>query len=358
MTEDFKNGVKICFVLDHKLMHYRVPFFERLASKGYQVDVFHPGKNITGNFSFSQNEIKSLNILRFEYRMLPKLNNYEVVIHMQNLRVLNLWLLTLKPFKRYKLIHWGIGVSSANGLSTRISIPSVLRNALASIASAQILYSSFPLSLFSRRVRAKTFIANNTIDNPLSTDLSGLQKSSILFIGSLNSRKGLSVLISSFLKFIEICKPQTIKTLKIIGEGSEKDQLLRQVSEHPFHSHIQFLGRIEDDKEKMEHFKNAAISVSPKQAGLSVLESFSYGVPFMAFENCISGGEHLNIINGKNGFLVKSDDNLIDVFRRLDENPTLSKQLGINSFEYYHSSRKMEQMVEAFESALKYVLKK
>src|SRR5690606_4549013 len=112
------NGKKICFVLDHKLHHYRIPFFKKLSQKGYIIDIYHIGTEISFNeervkeklISFS----KPLNkLLHFD---LPSLQGYSVVIFMLNLRLLNLWCATLSFKRKSKIIHWGIGVSSSRGL--------------------------------------------------------------------------------------------------------------------------------------------------------------------------------------------------------------------------------------------------
>ena len=143
--------------------------------------------------------------------------------------------------------------------------------------------------------------------------------------------------------------------LDIIGDGEEKERLKELSIKLGIEENINFLGRIYSPEEKQVYFKKAIASISPKQAGLSVLESFSYGVPFIAYENAISGGEHLNIKNGFNGFLLHSQKELANILKQLYRDRALSKKLGNNAYEYYRSKRQMKHMVNTFDSAFKYV---
>lgn len=343
---------KVAFILDHKLMNYRLPFFEHLAFRGYDITVFHIGDKMTSDLYFKEVICKSKKIFFFEYRKLPSMKIFDIVVCMQNLRILNLWTESFTPFKNYKLIHWGIGVSSSNGLILKQTLTSRLRNFLSFFASAQILYSVFPLSLFIKKVQDKTFIANNTVFNPKPIDFSAKGKEYILFIGSLTKRKGLQILISTFNK-LKVFKN---KKLIIIGDGPEKKALMKFSENFESSQSIIFTGNINDSKMKEYYFKSAIVCVSPLQAGLSILESFSYGVPFITFKNTISGGEHLNIKKGYNGFLVNSDEELESKLSLLINDVKLSSMLGNNSYKYYIEKRQMKHMVDSFVQAFNYVL--
>lgn len=349
--------MKVLFILDHKLMNYRIPFFEQLAQKGYDITVIHPGPIVEGvdlvkqQISITKSLTKGL-----EYRTYKRLDA-DIIVYMQNIRIVNLWSSTLNPFRKYKLIHWGIGVSSAKGLSLDKTFISRVRGFLSRFASALVLYTDYPLSLFPASVQKKSFIANNTIYNPNMIDFSSEIKSSFLFIGALNKRKGLDDLLISFSEFIKQNKAVNIE-LDIIGEGEEKKRLTELAIKLEIQGKVNFLGHIASPKEKEIYFKRAIASISPKQAGLSVLESFSYGVPFIAYENAISGGEHLNIKNGYNGYLLNSIDEITKTMTEMYKIEKLSRELGINAFQYYKEKRQMKHMVDSFESAFKYVKNK
>src|SRR5699024_9648550 len=197
--------MKIAFILDHRLYHYREAFFEKLTSKGYEIDIFHIGPPIEFENSHNLKQVVvkySKPFKKFTYYQLPSLNKYSVVIIMQNIRLINLWTTTLSFKRKYKVIHWGIGVSSSKGLQKKVNLISRFRGWLSSFADAIILYSSYPLRFYSKDNQIKSFIANNTIHNFQSFDSSSSHKDSFLFIGSINERKGLETLIRAFKQYL------------------------------------------------------------------------------------------------------------------------------------------------------------
>jgi len=352
------SKTKVHFLLDHKLMAYRLPFFEQLSSRGYNITVIHSGPILDNVDYIKQTISKPISFPGgIQYRKYKKGKRVDIVVHMQNIRILNLWFLTLNPFQKCKIVHWGIGTSSTQGLSLNKTLYSKARSFISKYADAIILYSDFPISLFPNKIKNKIFIANNTVDNPNMIDFSSQEKTSFLFIGTLNKRKGLEDLIIAFSDLIKKNKINDIH-LNIIGDGKEKDNLIELAKLHSIESRVNFLGQITSSKEKEVYFKKAIASISPKQAGLSVLESFSYGVPFLAYKDAISGGEHLNIKSGTNGYLLNDKEELTSTMKEILENTTLSKQLGKNAFNYYKEKRQMKHMVNTFDSAFKYVLKK
>src|SRR5690606_35395270 len=140
-------------------------------------------------------------------------------------------------------------------------------------SSDLVLYSSFALPLFSNTVIQKTFIAHNTVESRLSQDLSVFRKNSILFIGTLNPRKGIEVLLDGFSDYLKSA-PVNLKKLVIIGDGPMRTVLEKKVQILRMESFVEFKGSIISEHDKLDFYKSAAVSVSPYQAGLSVLECF------------------------------------------------------------------------------------
>ncbi|MEX2336397.1 MAG: glycosyltransferase family 4 protein [Fulvivirga sp.] len=346
----------ILFILDHPLHHYRVPFFERLAQKGYSISIIHLGKVVKSKHFKSYSTVYLFKRLGFFYVKEPvDARNFDCVVIMQNIRLINIWKLTFNPFFKIPIVHWGIGVSSASGLSFNRTFTSRIRNFLASFSAAQVLYSKFPIQLFSENVHKKTFIAENTVYNEFAQDFSVFDKYHLLFIGTLNERKGIIELIEIFNKYLRTNKNKRINKLVIIGDGPLFKQCLETIESLDLKNNVILTGSIFLAKEKLEYFKNAAISVSLNQAGLSVLESFSFGVPFVTKKAAISGGEHLNIIDGYNGFLIKDEVSLIRVLNKIDTNPDLVKLMGKNAFLYYTEKRNIDIMLNGFIDCFKHV---
>ncbi|OLQ86170.1 hypothetical protein BIY22_13045 [Vibrio panuliri] len=339
---------KIAFVLDHDLKEYRIPFFNHLAKCGYKLSVFHTGNYSSDRIDFDICKVSSVKVMGFEYRKLPNFNGYDTVVHMQNIRILNLWFLTMNPFRRFKIIHWGIGVSSGNGLKKQNKAIIFLRQILCFFSDATILYSSYPISYYNSRLNEKLFVANNTVHSPLSQNSSVFNKEYFIFIGSLNSRKGLLDLIDAYNNYtLNVDKTNLLK-LMIVGDGPLMSTLVAKVSELDLENYVIFKGMISDDVEKKSLFEKAVMSISPQQAGLSVLESFSYGVPCLVYENAISGGEHLNVKNYETGFRVKNKKQLYYIMLKMSSSRALSVYMGNRAYNFYHSNRSISGMAQPF----------
>jgi len=95
--------------------------------------------------------------------------------------------------------------------------------------------------------------------------------------------------------------------------------------------------------------------ISPDQAGLTVLQSFGYGVPFVTHKDAITGGERLNIVNGENGILFDSFDEITDIIKDCSQNPEKYIEMGKNAKKYYNENRTINHMVSGFIDAIDFV---
>ena len=334
---------KIAFILDHKLNHYRTPLFSAL-DKHYSVTVFHRGPFIE-NCCFQQEIISYKKIGPFEYiENLSRLSELDAVVIMQNLRIINLYSL---PFtlRNKPILMWGIGTSSAGGLGTESALSVFIRNTITSMYTALALYSPIPLANYWRSNQEKISIVGNSIVNEQSINTSRETKRYLLFIGTLDKRKGLNELINSFNR--ALAQHPDLK-LKIVGEGPEKFKLEQQTSDLGLTNNVEFLGAIHDPVEKKKIFTHSYCVISPLQAGLSVVESFSYGVPFVTSANAITGGESQSIIHDKNGVLFEDVEELSNVICSFIDGRRSSATLGYNAFKFYKEYLEFELYVQRF----------
>ena len=97
--------------------------------------------------------------------------------------------------------------------------------------------------------------------------------------------------------------PKDIK-LVIVGDGQEADRLKILITKLNLESRVFLKKGTYDNLKIRNYYSRSLASISLNQAGLSILQSFSYKVPFITKSNSISGGEKNNIFHGFNGFLI------------------------------------------------------
>jgi glycosyltransferase involved in cell wall biosynthesis len=127
----------------------------------------------------------------------------------------------------------------------------------------------------------------------------------VLFVGALNTQKGIRDVIDASLAVWR----KAHHRLVVIGDGPLRDAVEEQAASHP---HIDFLGRM--DREQIRGWmQNAHVLVAPSQeaggareaAGLVVLEAQACGTPVLAYR---SGGIPEMLDDGVTGLLAAEAD--------------------------------------------------
>lgn len=333
--------------------HYRVPIFDELGKKVDLTIIYSQGKE-PQNVSF-----KCIKVDTFQLRYIIHKKNlykmakkYDVIIGTFDLSYLYMRLLALFPH-RYKLIYWGIGVSA--GYNQRFDENQVIVRRLIKYikkADAVIFYSEYPVNKYVKMgiPMEKMYVANNTVKVLPSKEE---EKDSILFIGSLYKQKRIDILLNAYLNAYK--KNSHIPNLILVGDGEEREKINNWILNNALESKVFLLGGIYDENKLVPLFEKAIMCISPDQAGLSVLKSMGYGVPYVTHKNAITGGEIFNIINGETGVLMENFDELetiiLDSYRNKEKYITMGK----NAKFYYEVNRTVDQMVSGFCKAIDYV---
>lgn len=129
---------------------------------------------------------------------------------------------------------------------------------------------------------------------------------SLLYVGSIEKRKGLTYLLKAFVK---ICDIDANARLSIVGSGSNKyeDKLKRYINKKGILNKVIFEGRVSEER-KIELFNSADVFVFPsllEGLGLVIREAMSYGLPVVAFDNTAMG---YTVKDNYNGLLAKNKD--------------------------------------------------
>jgi glycosyltransferase involved in cell wall biosynthesis len=330
------------------IKNYREPLYSALA-KNYDLTIIHEGPYYIGDNLFTQYICKRKRIgpFVFNYGYFTKINNPDVIIVMKNIRYFS-YLITSIYYKLngVKLIYWGSWFND-NNLANYIKIQ------LAKFADINILYSeNFKVELIQKGVsNKKCVVANNTLNVPNSQNTS-IYGDEILFVGTIEERKGLKKIIESF--FIYLVANEYYSNLKfnIVGDGPQKNDLILLVNNLSLSNYIFFNNGSDDHTILIDYYRKAKVFLSPFQSGLSVLQSFAYGVPYITSKIAISGGEKFNVIDEHNGLVLDNNFDLYKLFSLIENNSYDFKLMGNNAYNSYNTVGNFNNFINVFKLSI------
>lgn len=344
-------------IVQNKILHYRKPLYNLLASK-YEVLVVHSGKeSIESTDCYKEIILPSLKVGPFYFqiglwKLLLGLDARKVdgVIAMCDLRWIFSILFMFRFDTVYPWIWWGVD-QGASKLSYRLK--------------TLILRRSNPILVYNERIkddlerrgvsRDKIFVANNTfhVDSSLRR-LGNRHKDIFINVGSLDSRKRNDVTIRTFVRLMRKLGRFDLKLI-LIGDGAERPFLQSIIDSMAAADLVVLVPTINDPFHLAQYYSRSIASVSFGQAGLAVLQSMAFGVPFVTSTNAISGGEKNNIVDGYNGFLCQpTPESLSNVLRLLIEDKQLASRCSMNAFEYYSEHCTIEGMAKGFNDSIRF----
>ena len=332
------------------ILHYRKPFFNEL-SKYYDVTVLHSGEaSVTPNDKYKEIivPVKRIGPFYLQKNVIKEVrsNNYDIVIALFDVRWINT-VLSVCFNKNSKFIWWGAWI-------TKSKIANSIRLFFTKKSYSSVFYTNEAKKDFINYGISEDnlYVANNTFD--VEHRIKSYEhevKNTILFVGSLNKRKQNNILLKSFNNIIDKI-PKDIKVI-IIGDGKEGKYLKNLVTELGIDERVCFKREINDAEGLKKYYSEAIVSVSFGQAGLSVLQSLGFGVPFLTKKNAISGGEKYNIKHNMNSVFCEDDQkSLEEMLVYLCNNIEFSRKLGQNAYEYYSKYCTIENMVQGFRDSI------
>lgn len=354
--------VKVLLIQNY-IAHYNLPIYNLLGSNNdIDLTIAHFGKP-EADASSCYNEVllstrKKGPFILINENVYSMCNSFDVVIAMGDIHFLDLMLLGKKRKRKYRLIYWGIGVSASYDNKFDADRKwDFVRYFFMRGADALVFYSSYPVEKYSSHgfLREKLFVANNTVKVTRSSDVEKTSES-VLFVGTLYKEKGIYELLEAYLKASLIDK--NLPILNIVGNGEEYSKIDKWISSNNLDQKIKLLGAIYDDATLEQLYMKAIVSVSPNQAGLSVLKSMGYGVPFITRFDSITGGERFNITNDVTGIIYNNQEELTEILCNMNEQKEKYKIMGEKASVFYNNFRLPEHMVQGFLDAIFYVLTK
>jgi glycosyltransferase involved in cell wall biosynthesis len=246
----------------------------------------------------------------------------DVVVLELNPRILSTWLLLLeRRVLRKPTVLWG-HAWPRGGVRTRSD---AIRHLMRRLANAILVYSETEARDL-RRLMPHTIVeaAPNAL-YPLAArldapSLGGQRATDIVFVGRLVEAKKPRLLLDAFLLARDDLPPDT--RLVFVGDGPLRDELEAHASRAG--ARVLFMGTRTGLAQLQSVYAGALASVSPGTAGLSLIQSFWFGVPSVVAKDEAHGPEIEAVVDGVNGAFFAANsttslrDTLIAVARNRD----------------------------------------
>ena len=200
----------------------------------------------------------------------------------------------------------------------------------------------------------RIFVARNTQVVPGFMDYSHEKKEYFLFVGRLQERKRIDLLLKAYAEYISY-DPSASMGLTIVGDGPIFAALKEMGRSLKIDSRVKFVPGTTDPDKLETLYRHALAYVSPGHVGLGVLHGFAFGVPVVTFQVDTHAPEFENLVHDINGLVLEpSCSSLADSLLQLATVPELAERLGHEAFRTYIEKAHPDQMVLAFLNALKF----
>ena len=261
--------------------------------------------NLPGNLYLVKNFFLFKRRLLFQYGVFFKAVSAKSLILEMNPRIISNWLILLsRKMLGRKTVLWGHAWPRAG----RYSKSDNLRNVLRELGSCIIVYTESQRLELEQRMPGKLIIAapNSLYRKSDMYSLKG-KRENFIYVGRLVASKKPQLLISGFSRFVEMT-PNFSGRLIIVGEGPEKADLLELCKELGISDKVSFEGHISELEILRDYYANSICSVSPGYVGLSITQSFSFGVPILISKDEPHAPEIEAAIDGSNCMFFNTDD--------------------------------------------------
>ena len=180
------------------------------------------------------------------------------------------------------------------------------------------------------------------------------QKNHVVFgiVKTLSHGYGIDTLIDAF-ALLRARRPELSISLRIVGEGKEREQLERQAADLGLSKEISFMGRIANDKlpEVINQFDIFVALSRIESFGVAVVEAMATGCPVIVSD---APGFTEIVEHGQSGLIVKRDDpqQASEAMENLVDHEELRLSLAKNGRErvraLYDWGKNVEEMISVY----------
>jgi glycosyltransferase involved in cell wall biosynthesis len=309
--------IRVLLVHAGTIPHYRIPIYgflsDYLRASDFDLSVVSDGI-----------QPESPHAVRFPYKKMPlsvrsiarlvRTERMDVIIDYMELKHRYLFptYLVVKGLMGRKMVYWGQG---GDLLDPQNPFKKTAYTLEQSLCEALVLYAEHLTKFVPRRFHKKTFVANNTLflsypGLPAGTTRESVLTSygiktrkNIICVGRMQKRKRIDHLAAAL---SHMNRPD----IGLILVGPDQEGVLDGIQGN----HIHKLGPLYE-KAKFDLLSSADVFCLPGAVGLSIVDAFHCGLPFVTEEGDESA-EIMYLKNGVNGFVVPNGD-VLEMSRKL-----------------------------------------
>lgn len=352
--------VRVLLIHAGKIPHYRIPIYCYLSSflkkAGFDLlvtsDGIEKGSEYHIDFNFFEMNLTTLAITRLVYS-----EKIDVIIDYMELRHPYLFpvYLIAKYIMGKKMIYWGQGRDLANVNARAKNAAYATEQAM---SDAIILYAPHLKKYVPKRFHEKTFVANNTLFFNYNGLPEGHKKKDVLARYGIRTKKNIICVgrIQKRKRIEHITNALSMMNRKDVGliiVGPDNESVLDNIGGR----NIYKLGPIYGD-EKLELLCAADVYCLPGAVGLSVIDAFHCGLPFVT-EDGDESAEIMYVKNGVNGYIVNRGDvkQLSQKLKMLIDDERLRLRFSDAAKKEIKENGSIEKLCEGFRAALCYATK-
>jgi glycosyltransferase involved in cell wall biosynthesis len=166
----------------------------------------------------------------------------------------------------------------------------------------------------------------------------------IAIVGRLSYEKGVDIALQVMQKVLQ---SQPDAKLWIIGDGKEKENLIKLTSELGIDNSVEFFGYTDDVEKLLIQCSMLMLTSRWEGFGLVLLEAMKLKIPCLAFDD-IAANEI--IINNETGFLIsnRNVDSMADKVIHLLSNPDIGIQMGENGNELLKDKFTIDKSIDQY----------
>lgn len=272
-------------------------YFETTVKTDPSIKAF---KQIKNNFLFNRTILIQTGMWRDVVRC------HTLVMEM-NPRILSNWIiLIIRKLFNKKTILWGHAWPRSGSQSKSDKLRKIMRY----MGDSIIVYTkSQKEELVAVEPHLKVNYAPNALyfKDEMNVKLESPENiNNLIYVGRLTGLKKPKFLLEAF--HAALPKLDECVNLIFVGDGEEKKGLEDYVSNHKLEDRVLLTGHVSDYTKLLEYYSKALFSVSPGYIGLSVTQSFGFGVSMLVSKDENHSPEIEAVIENENALFFETDN--------------------------------------------------